>query len=833
MNKKVIFKTFLFILILLILALISIQPQNKIVKYLANDANIKASNLEIFYNLIFPDISADLNVSNKYIDTSEYTDEYIAYLNMSEEEKAKVSVVPDKYKIKSELLDNKYIKSLYDNNQNNENGINTLSASQSSSTNNTSFDLRNMIGSLNVENQGSTNLCWAYAANKCLETNIKILRNQTLNFSETYLDYITSNSVYGYRREIGKGGKPEDAFDIMSVKGATTESIIPNGTNYNNNFNAIKQAECSTRITQYILFSYVDKNSSDYDKQNLKDSVKSHITKYGSVIARINSPMNSLGYNPNTYAFCSSTAQCNTYSHVVNIIGWDDNFSKDNFTTSGSNKPLNNGAWLAVNSWGSNWGNDGCFWISYEDPHVNQYMKGIISSVDAHPYPSGYTINTYYPNNSFTLKPGNVISDLKSGVLTIQFDRKSTGKEYIDYIAICATGQSYAYINTENNSLSGNYTTIGYKTSNYINTKNWLIYNSSASSSQVLTGDSFAIKLKYRPYSNQTEGYGLYSADNIGGKTYLLSNNEWIATNYNPQVVVFTHSYPVNYISVNTLPQISYFLGEQLNTSTGNIRVTYADGTSEIIPLSSCTLTGYNSSRTGIQTVTVSYQGKITSFNVDVKEINLNSISIKSRPNKTSYFVGDTLDTTGLALTGVNNNGSTFTITSGFTCSKSLLDKPGTQAITVSYQGKITSFNVDVKELSIETTTYEIDSKYINKVMPKTTVIEFLKNIDVNTIDIKIINNDSELESTDLIATGCKIILNNKIYYTLIVSGDVDGNGEVNFNDILQINKHRLNKIKLQDDYIKASDINSDGKVDFNDILQINKYRLGKTNILN
>lgn len=59
-------------------------------------------------------------------------------------------------------------------------------------------------------------------------------------------------------------------------------------------------------------------------------------------------------------------------------------------------------------------------------------------------------------------------------------------------------------------------------------------------------------------------------------------------------------------------------------------------------------------------------------------------------------------------------------------------------------------------------------------------------------------------------------------------NGDANGDGIVDFKDILAINKHRLSKVKLTGEYLKAADVNGDGKVDFMDILQINKYRLGK-----
>ncbi len=47
---------------------------------------------------------------------------------------------------------------------------------------------------------------------------------------------------------------------------------------------------------------------------------------------------------------CYYTTGSNSPNHVVAIIGWDDNFSKDNF--SGDTKPEGNGAFLIKNSWG-------------------------------------------------------------------------------------------------------------------------------------------------------------------------------------------------------------------------------------------------------------------------------------------------------------------------------------------------------------------------------------------------------------------------------------------------------------------------------------------------
>ena len=154
-------------------------------------------------------------------------------------------------------------------------------------------------------------------------------------------------------------------------------------------------------------------------------------------------------------------------------------------------------------------------------------------------------------------------------------------------------------------------------------------------------------------------------------------------------------------VAVKTMPnKTKYYVGDEFDQTGLTLTATYNNGKTETIT-NGITCTGFSSEAVGSKTVTASYDGKTTTFNVDIEAVKLVSIAVKTNPTKMSYYQGDALDSTGLTLTGTYNNGKTETITTDFTCSALDSSSAGQKTITVTYQGLTTTFTVTVVAVNL------------------------------------------------------------------------------------------------------------------------------------
>lgn len=164
----------------------------------------------------------------------------------------------------------------------------------------------------------------------------------------------------------------------------------------------------------------------------------------------------------------------------------------------------------------------------------------------------------------------------------------------------------------------------------------------------------------------------------------------------------------LSYISVTAPSKTVYYLGDSFSKSGLAVRAVYNDGSTADIT-SKCTLGGFDSSSAGTKNVTVSYsEGGITrndSFSVVVSAPLLSYITMNSAPSKTSYYVGEDIDISGLRVTAAYTNGATADVTGR--CTFYGFDNlvEGMQTVTVSYnEGSISkseSYNVSFTMPSI------------------------------------------------------------------------------------------------------------------------------------
>ena len=100
-----------------------------------------------------------------------------------------------------------------------------------------------------------------------------------------------------------------------------------------------------------------------YD-ESVRDEIKQKIMEYGAGQTSYIQNEGSLDYSTFAYYTAPEVTTEPSGGHAVAVVGWDDEYSVDNFRYA----PEKPGAWLITNSWGEDWGLDGYFWMSYYEP---------------------------------------------------------------------------------------------------------------------------------------------------------------------------------------------------------------------------------------------------------------------------------------------------------------------------------------------------------------------------------------------------------------------------------------------------------------------------------
>ena len=174
----------------------------------------------------------------------------------------------------------------------------------------------------------------------------------------------------------------------------------------------------------------------------------------------------------------------------------------------------------------------------------------------------------------------------------------------------------------------------------------------------------------------------------------------------------------VSRLTVKAPTKTKYNYGQDLDLTNGTVSVIMASGNiDETVPMTASMLSGFNNKKTGTQTVNVKYKGLAGNFTVTVVD-EVKGIKLNTKPDKTTYEYGEKIDVTGGTLKVTKDSGTKIVNIKKSWISGYNPKTPGTQVITVTYEGKEVTFKVKVKK---EQTTTPKKEETPKKTTPKTT----------------------------------------------------------------------------------------------------------------
>lgn len=260
-----------------------------------------------------------------------------------------------------------------------------------------SVDLRNQGTVGSVKDQDPWGTCWAHAANAAAEIDLAKQTGSVVNFAPfhtawfayTPLSTSTSELKGTQLTQAGEGRVQTDTSDPNNAKldlgggltsavstfmqgcGIAKESDFTFPTSRKNlKKGGIDYSKRTYALANLKKWNYLGDPTTNSDETNMTviNNMKKALSE-GYAVA--------IDYKANTgdysgYMNTSTWAQyIDVYAgndHAVCVVGYDDNYSTSNFNS--AHRPSSNGAFLVKNSWGTDWGNGGYFWLSYYDKSI-------------------------------------------------------------------------------------------------------------------------------------------------------------------------------------------------------------------------------------------------------------------------------------------------------------------------------------------------------------------------------------------------------------------------------------------------------------------------------
>lgn len=531
----------------------------------------------------------------------------------------------------------------------------------------------------------TTGSCWAYSAMNALESTLLNKYSTTYNLSNSKNIVNVSHERFYLTKAFSGSNANEYGFMTLGKGGYALHSILyltggygPIALNSNSPFNGEYSSDTLVSrnnvlnqkkiydVTEIQVIGGVDPDS-DSAVSNKINAIKSLINDGIGVTTNSRSLRSGCScFNTDTRAsYCpnlngSYGSNCNYHASL--IVGWNDNYSKDNFAE--GYKPDKNGAWIIRNTHGSS----GEYYISYYDPFLLNNENMAITSIKSVGYDHIYQYNPsgcksyQYAGDYYCYSLGSVPS---KQVVSI-FEKNGEGNQKLDSVGFYVQSSSSKSVEVYFSSSSSNDIPSDlFDSNNKICEKNNITnngyYSCELSNSKIISQQYFFIGLKGNGqiFAFQGNAHPTLSNDKVGisaGKNYYLNNSTWTDASTSNSSTIFvkvfttdTNDEPsiIGVDSVTISPNVLNLKVGETSSLTYNISPSNADIKSTV----------WSSSNTGV--VSVDKDGKVRAVGIGMANV---VIKVVGQDNSEAFdsivvnVISRYTSVDSVTLVDVNNN---------------------------------------------------------------------------------------------------------------------------------------------------------------------------------